>query len=188
MNFWCSARSRTMTLLTSCHSLAVPLKWSHKCCIHLQCVVVQPSPQKARKMVIKCEFVWNTTNKTHLLKHLHIWSWKTFGLKKLLNLSLIVHKYLGSFLKFQALNSSFYGFTHWFLAITFLLLILVNSVRNESCREKIVPTSANGSITQNATTNSAHIDALFGHFKQSATKLSQICQSKSYIALPWFTN
>ena len=30
------------------------------------------------------------------------------------------------------------------------------------------------------------IDALFEHFKQSANKLSQICQSKSYIAPPRF--
>ena len=29
-------------------------------------------------------------------------------------------------------------------------------------------------------------DALFEHFKQSSNKLSQICQSKSYIAPPWF--
>ena len=30
------------------------------------------------------------------------------------------------------------------------------------------------------------IDALFEHFKQSANKLSQLCQSKSYIALLLF--
>ena len=36
-------------------------------------------------------------------------------------------------------------FSHWISAITFLLLILVNCVRDESCREKLAPTSPSGS-------------------------------------------
>ena len=38
----------------------------------------------------------------------------------------------------------FLCFSHWFSAIYFLLLILANCVRDESCREKLAPISPRG--------------------------------------------
>ena len=38
----------------------------------------------------------------------------------------------------------------------FLLLILANCVRDESCREKLAPISPTGSIIQDAAVNPAH--------------------------------
>ena len=55
------------------------------------------------------------------------------------------------------LNSIFFlCFSHLFSAITFLLLILVNCIRDESCREKLAPTSPSGSNIIDAAINSAH--------------------------------
>ena len=47
------------------------------------------------------------------------------------------------------LHSSFMFFTLIF-GDNFLLLILANCFRDESCREKLAPISANGSIIQDA--------------------------------------
>ena len=54
----------------------------------------------------------------------------------------------------------------------FLLLILANCVRDESCGEKLAPISQNCSQIQLAAVNSGHrIDALFEIFNQSSNKL-----------------
>ena len=53
-------------------------------------------------------------------------------------------------------NSSFYVFHIDFRRLHFLLLILANSVCDESCREKLVPISPNGSIILEAAVNPAH--------------------------------
>ena len=62
----------------------------------------------------------------------------------------------------------------------FFIIDLVNYVRDESCREILAPTSPSGSNIIDAAI--LCIDVLFEHFMQSANKLSQMCQSKSYIA------
>ena len=49
----------------------------------------------------------------------------------------------------------FLSFSHQFSAITFLLLILANCVRDESCRQKLEPISADGSIIQDVAVNPA---------------------------------
>ena len=50
----------------------------------------------------------------------------------------------------------------------FLLLVLPNCVRDESCREKLAPISSNVFIIQDAAVNPAHpVDALFAIFNQS---------------------
>ena len=57
------------------------------------------------------------------------------------------------------LNLFFYVFHIDFLEMTvivILLLILANCVRNESCREKLEPTSPNGTNTQDAAIISMH--------------------------------
>ena len=64
----------------------------------------------------------------------------------------------------------------------FLLLILANCVRDESCREKLAAISPNSFIIQDAAVITLRIDALFVIFNQSSNKLRYICQSKNYIA------
>ena len=46
----------------------------------------------------------------------------------------------------------------------FLLLIVANCVRDESCREKIAPISPNGSIIQDAAVNPVHDHAQIRFF------------------------
>ena len=57
----------------------------------------------------------------------------------------------------QTLKSIFYVFH-----IDFYLLILANCVRDESCREKLAPTSPNGSKIQDVAGNSVHSLSILG--------------------------
>ena len=50
----------------------------------------------------------------------------------------------------------FYVFHIDFRRLLFLLLILVNCVRDESCKEKLAPTSPSGSNIIETSINSAH--------------------------------
>ena len=54
------------------------------------------------------------------------------------------------------LNSIFFMFFTLIFGDNFLLMILVNCVRDESCREKLAPTSPSGSYIIDAAINSAH--------------------------------
>ena len=54
------------------------------------------------------------------------------------------------------LNSFIFVFHVDFWAITFLLLILVNCVLDESCKEKLAPTSPSGSNVIDAAIHYAH--------------------------------
>ena len=64
----------------------------------------------------------------------------------------------------------------------FLFSTLAICVHNESCRKKsqFLQTVPTFKVLQ----FSLHIDARLEIFKQSANKLSQTCQSKSYIVPP----
>ena len=57
--------------------------------------------------------------------------------------------------QFRQLKLDFLCFSHWFSEITFLLLILVSCVRDESFREKLAPTSPSGSNVIDAAISSA---------------------------------
>ena len=68
----------------------------------------------------------------------------------------------------------FLCFSHWFSVITFLLLILANCVRDESCREKLAPISPRGPKFV------AHTD-FCAHRWRFFNKLNSAKNSKSFI-------
>ena len=64
---------------------------------------------------------------------------------------------------------------------------LANCVCDERGRERLAPTSPKMVPTPKMLHVTLHIGNLFKHFQQSVNKVSQICQSKSYIVHPKIT-
>ena len=75
-------------------------------------------------------------------------------------------------------------FLELFFRNSFFLHHLSNNFSDDKYSGTPLPTSPNSKTIQDVAITQLCLDALFGHFKQSANKPSLRCQSKSYIAPP----